>query len=50
MIDRFIPLDAKTGPLRLIASAFRWHNETGEWGTRTASEVRGHTLTLLDVQ
>jgi hypothetical protein len=49
-MDRFIPLDAKTGPLRLIASAFRWHNETGEWRTRTASEARNHMLTLLIVQ
>lgn len=27
---RFIPIHAKLGPLPLLASAFQWHNETGE--------------------
>ena len=28
--SRFIPLYGTAGPIPLIASAFAWHNETGE--------------------
>lgn len=39
--DRFIPLDAKTGPLRLIASAFRWHNETSLSNPKLVGQEHG---------